>query len=378
MRTGLKLLSAILVLGTGLSTAHARSLDAETTNISALIELTLTQIETKSADCKSAKRSVSNKCGQSYIFPKISNHPDDTVADKINVFIEELGRAETETFTRMESWTETTFNKHNILSLTHTGQIYGAAAIADKTIKSCSNLDLVSGKEISIGDVLSKGYQDQLPRIIFDNLDTELKYKLPAYMRNLLKEKGANWRFAPDQAFQLSDRDFTLCFDHDALSTETVGPLSIPLPYSLIESLIDDQGPLAFLGNSAGGSQKLPQPSNSKLVAAVEKPPVQPEKLKQPAKPLVSELLGTTDNRVGFVEHTCFKDNVTHTITVVEHEPESPFICIVEYDKEYEQKVLWRSRKTKPFCHNSAEKLVAKYEKQWGYTCGRRSTLPGS
>jgi len=194
-------------------------------------------------------------------------------------------------------------------------------------------------------------------------------------MRSLLHDKGPDWSLNANQAFQLNELDLILCFDHGELSSETVGPLTLPLPYSLVENLIDDQGPLTYLKNEPAAEID----NSSESVASISTPPTTPVlPTTQPAKPRASETLGQTENRLGFVEFTCFRDDITHTITVVEHEPESPFICIVEYDKEYEQKVLWRSRKTKAFCHESAEKLVSKYENQWGYTCGRRTTLSDS
>ncbi|RZV41576.1 MAG: hypothetical protein EX271_07740 [Acidimicrobiales bacterium] len=347
----------------------ASSAELSSENISDAIEITMDRTESKSDICKSAKRSISNKCGQTYIFPRITQHPDSSVSEKINTFIAAMESPSVRGVKRMESWTEVTLNKENILSLSYSSQLYGQVASATRSVHICSNLDLVSGDQIVLAQILKPGFQSKLPRLISENLQSKLKYKLPRYVRSLLSQKGADWTLKTQQSFLLDKQDLSLCFEQGELSDEAIGPIMVALPYTIISGLIDENGPLAFvLDRPISNTENDPENLN-KIVAAPPPPPSTPESP-------VPEKTSQTADRIGSIDHSCIKGNVTHSISVVEYDADSPFICMVEYDKTYEQKVLWRSRKTKSFCHSNAEKLVKKYEEQWGYTCGRSSTLP--
>lgn len=351
----------------------ASSAEIEDKNISALIEIAMERSQSQSETCQKAKRNIRNQCGQTYIFPQIAGHPEAMVADKINTFIKSLETKGQDNNERIESWTEVTLNKHNILSLSYTGQIYEQAASANRTIKTCANLDMVTGEIISLDEILKPGLEDELPSLIFENLQTRLKSKLPGYVHRLMTEKGDDWVIELDQAFLLNEHDLTLCYEHGALSEEAIGPIAIALPYSMLTGVIDETGLLAFALENNKTFEAHP-PLVSPEMVAPPNPPT-PSLANKPQAFIKNTIDG---RRVGSVVHTCSKDNVTHTISVNEYGTDSPFICTVEYDKIYEQKTLWRSRKSKPFCHSNAEKLVSKYENTWGYTCGSVKNIPAN
>lgn len=358
-----------LIVGSACASAQARSPNDIGDNISNLIELTLKHDNTQNIACENKARKPDGKCGHSYIYPIVTGHPDKSIGNKINTYVKGLATIETEQGSMVEAWTEVTLNANNILSFSHQTQSYGRHSLANVNSQSCANINLETGEEIPLGMLMHADYASKLPELITSNLDSGLKRKLPQYLRNILAKRNADWVLDSKQAYFLSQHDLTLCFEPGELSTEAIGPLTIALPYSLISTLIDTNGQLSFAINqlektAAPTETRSPSPGDNETSSI------------PPEKTIDSPIVDGNARRIGSVDHICFKDSTTHKISVVEFEPESPFICIVEYDKGYSQSVLWRSRRTKAFCHDSAEKLVTKYRDKWGYTCGHSTSSP--
>jgi hypothetical protein len=307
-------------------------------DISDKIQFTLDKFESDDKSCKSKTNHTKIACGDQYIYPVLSRHPDPAVQAKINAHILGLAPDAADDSARVEASTEIRYNKNNLLSLSHSSDAYGVGAAEHASRLLCTNIDLKTGMQISLIDVLKPGFERALPQLIRRNLDKTLKPRIPGYIANTIRAREGAWTIGGGQSFYVNERDLVLCFNDFTLSDQSTTTLQIHLPFELIDRYIDRKGSLGFAMQT---TQTDTSPQFSK--------------------------------REENFSYSCATAGLKRRITVVENSRNAQYICHVESITGDKVSVLWRSQQDKAFCRRKATELVDRYENEWNWQCEKKS-----
>ena len=349
--------------------AFAQTLGDTECDVSKRLSVSLTTMQSGDEACEKIDEPTTEICGDKYIFPILSGHPDAELQWKINKYIAGLSPQNDSDQIHNDAWTEIQFNKYNLLSLSHKSQSYGARSSESVPRANCTNIELDTGRILTIEDVLKANYTTSLPSIILKNLDSGLKKNVPEYVRNAVSKMGGDWRIEPDQMFYVNDHALVLCLNGSSLQTGSLGAVELGLPYPMVQSLIDKNGPLSFASGVSVAKTEIEQLSTQ--ITDVTMPDLTPNPISQPKEEdeIIDEPAPEFSDSNGYYSYACTKETSIHLISAIENEAGSQHVCQVDYTKNGKNTVLWRSFTNKEFCTQKARDLVRKYENVWNWTC---------
>jgi len=301
------------------------------------------------------------------------------IETRINSYIKELVINGDSDQSQTEAFSEVRFNKFNFLSLSHKSQSYKVGGKAANAQLKCDNFELDTGNKIKLNDIMRQGFRKRMRDVLRIVSQDDAVNKIPKYVRKIIREADSEIRIAPDQSYYITNQDLVVCFDEIMFGNASYSSIEIALPYSSIKGLINPNSALAF---AVGSKPNMPSPLNPlpKPITNIRLPSgtASSTSVEYPAgrTPIVNRAPSKAPlNKTNvYLSYTCTNARATHRINAIRSDQAAASICEVEYYKNQNRSILWRSFESMDFCAEKTEDLVEKYENKWKWSCNRHGS----